>query len=192
MQIRNTLDVKNRKLDSRSPVSDQGKSEFLESLKRTDLVNDIFNNRKEKKDDGQNVKLRISQSTRALSNNLKKDIADFLSQNKELSIHLEKLELPGQEYNQKNKNSDFNIRKLNMYMQWLQIREGGENVEGASKEEIHSSEAPYMAIHQIGKDQEIRDIFSSNEDMRISLQENRSKSVPNYYYLVYPETYSFN
>lgn len=161
-------------------------------MKNADIVNDIFNNRKEKKDDGQNVKLRISQASQALSNNLKEEISKFLSQNKSLAGHLEKIELPGQEFNQSRRNSDFAIRKLNMYLQWLQIREGGENMERAPQEETGSAEAPYLAIHQENKDQEIQDIFSRNEDMRVSLQEDRSKSVPNYYYLVYPETYSFN
>ena len=77
------------------------------------------------------------------------------------------------------------MRKLRSYLHWLKIHETRED-------EPSEQEAPYLAIQNEGKDKEIQDIFSSYEEQRKQMQQEREKLAPSYYYLAYPEAYAFN
>ncbi len=119
---------------------------------------------------------------------LHKDIKDFLSFNKELHSNLEEIELPENDYIYMHNKGQLTMRKMGAYLRWLEIKDK----HGDEEFNKEFEGTPYDSIHNLNKDDEIKKIYEENEEHRKAIQQERSKEVPNYYYLVYPETYSFN
>jgi len=53
-------------------------------------------------------------------------------------------------------------------------------------------EIPYLSIHKQGKNDQIRSLHQEHHEVREQVRDHRKKDLPNYYYMIYPETYSFN
>lgn len=187
MQVRRHAQGSRSRLNPFFSGLSKERKEGVRDLQKADVINDIFNNRAESNDEKKDVKLRLSQTSRFLFHELKEKIHFFLEENKKIFQSLEKIPLPESEYTHRNQNSDLTMRKLSSYLHWLEIQKSS-----GGKQEHTESEKPYIDIHKEGKDEEIKEIFTENEAKRKEIQQQRSKNVPNYYYLVYPETYAFN
>ena len=166
---------------------------------------DLFNNEtdgqeeKEKK----SVKLRLTRTSQALVEELKEAVHTFLVQNKDITKLLDGVSLPENEYLVPLKETDLSLRKIRAYVNWLYMR----GMVSHEKQELpaqgltpaaelsaveDTSNDPYLAIHEKGKDEEIKAIFAHHENRQVSIKDSRRRLVLNYYYLVYPETYAFN
>lgn len=190
MHIRKSL---SKREFSSSPRKTNPLGENLKGIEKNDIISDIFNNRSDFNEEKREVKIRLSQTSQVLSHELKEEIQNFLSQNKELAKLFEQLSLPEEVYTHREKHSDLILRKVGTYLQWLKIREENPSSDPLQKEEeVNNSEKLYLAIHKHNKGELIKNIFDNNEEKRKSIQAHRNKHVPNYYYLVYPETYAFN
>jgi len=164
-------------------------SQQAPSLKRSEVISDIFNNPTEDKDKDGDAKVRLSHTSRRLTEDLKNALNKFLSKNKPIAKVLHELPLPDNEYLSAKSNSDLTLRKAYAYRQWLLIHESSEKDPNV---EPHEQEAPYLAIHTQDKDEEIKNLLASHEEKYAHIKNQRSKNIPNYYYEFFPETYSFN
>jgi hypothetical protein len=169
-----------RSLNSRLPQGTQGK----ESLEKTEIVADLFNNPLSQKDSQGDSKLRLSNASRLMREELKNRTDKFLKENPNISKHLGEIHLEASAYSKIDPNSQ-PLRKITNYLHWLRIHEESEG-------EPTEQEAPYLAIHQEEKDNELRELFEQQETKRIELKKERAKLAPSYYYLAYPEAYAFN
>lgn len=156
-------------------------------LKRSDLIDDLFNNHKrEKESESSTVKLRLSKSSRALAYELKQTVKDFLNEHREIRDAVQEIPVPHQGEEERTLPGDHSVRRLTSYLKWLQIKEN------SASAELPSDDDPYEAIHAAGKDSEIKSLFDSYEQARQTLKEHLNRHAPSYYYSVFPETYSFN
>lgn len=164
-------------------------------MSAAEVTADIFNNAHDPEDEKRDVKLRLSNTVRFMNNELRKDIKKFLVDNRVIAKELDKIEVPENEYTPSYDKSDLTIRKLGMFLRWLNIQEN-HNEEKGSAEEKDSEPNPldesFRKIHKENKSKEILKIYQDFDAKRKELHFSRKKTVPNYYYLVYPETYSFN
>lgn len=149
-------------------------------LAKSDLIGDLFNNRSAGVD-GHDVKVRLSRTSRRLSQQLHEKVEDFLSTHDEISEELSRVPLD------EDGELSTKSRQLAAYLRWLEIRRG--NFE---EEAVSEGEQPYLKIHRLGKDEEMRSIYHEFHESRLQHQEARRRNAPNYYYLAYPETYAFN
>jgi hypothetical protein len=169
----------------------RGDARKSRELDAADLVGDIFNNRTGD-DEKEEVKLRLSRTSYVLTEDLHRSVREFLSENKEIAGHLEEVEVTGSMYTSRNKRGNFVLRKMNLYRQWLLINKEHSGGAVAEHEEVSNFEERFRAIHKVGKDEEIEAIYSRHSDKVNEVKELRKREVPNYYYIVYPEAYSFN
>lgn len=158
-------------------ASRQSSAQRLDSEK---LIDDIFNN-KSPTEEG-TVKLRLSHTATALYDELKDRVNTFLSKNKKLQAAVEKIPLPESKYSQTSPSADLNVRKLATYARWLKT----------PPQEGQEVPAEYKSVQEEQKDPEISELFNTHEEDRKAMEESRKKQSPNYFYLIYPETYSFN
>lgn len=183
MQIRNNaLQKRTNRCLSHKSIKQDDQKEKLTGLYKSDVIGDIFNNRQENNEEKRHVKVCISQTSQLLANDLKKDFENFLGKNKEVAKLLKNIQIPENEYTCQAKNSDLSIRKIRSYLRWLQFKEKNKSPENKT----------YLSIHELNKDEDIKAIFIKNDTKRKDIHANRCKNIPNYYYLVYPETYAFN
>ncbi len=183
MKIRSQL----KSTDSRYASSDKN----LPGLNKTDVVGDLFNNRRHSKEERSDVKVRLSRTSHALNHDLQKNIKEFLGKNSKLSKLINELPLPENEIHSNLRTNALLTRKLSSYHRWLKFSEQQTNSEMEPGSEIEE-DSHFLAIQQMKKDEEIKEIFSLNKEKYKAIQSHRSKESPNYYYLVHPETYSFN
>ena len=94
--------------------------------------------------------------------------------------------IPENSYTLKAKDSALHMRKLYSYYSWLNINK---NLEEPF---VTQDSQPFMELQALQKDKEIISIYENIESYHQVLQENRQKNTPNYYYNMYPESYSFN
>lgn len=151
-------------------------------LRRSEMVADIFNNQDSGKAAGE-VKLRLSHASRKLGEDLRTRVQDFLKANKDLASDLNNIELPEES---RGSPKHLAVRRMGMYLQWLRIREIDETAE------LSEAEQPLQQLRQHGKDEEMRGLFGEYDAQRKAIREQHQKQAPNYYYMAYPETYSFN
>ena len=149
-------------------------------MNKSEIVADLFNHQPPEEDNKESVRVHLSNASRALTAETMRNVEEFLAQHQEIAQEVEKIELSD------DRKESLTTRKLKAYLKWLEIREQGE------MDPSSLQEAPYLAIHAQGKDQEIRNLYQESESKRQLIQENRRKHLPSYYYMVYPETYSFN
>ncbi len=151
------------------------------SLKKSELLSDLFNNSAPKEEEGGSARLRISYSSKALYGHLKKNVMGFLQHHKPFAIDLEEIPL-GEEVDESSLPSgDRQVRKLMVYHQWLTV--GGET---------EVQEPPFKELQEHQLDEKVKELFQEHAGYQKEILEKRKKSTPNYYYLVHPETYSFN
>lgn len=180
MQIRSGL--------SRSrPAGADHASAGSRELRKTDHINDIFNHKPHEDKERRSAKLHLSNASKQISQEFRDGLRQFLKQNPEVGRQLHAITLPGDD-GEASPSPQLLQRKVGAYLQWLTIREQNENQPIGDEE----SEAPYRAINDAGKDDELRELFERGNTRREEIRDHRRKNSPNYYYLVYPETYSFN
>ncbi|SCC90683.1 hypothetical protein SCG7086_BY_00040 [Chlamydiales bacterium SCGC AG-110-P3] len=180
MQVRNGL------TRSRSSVTDHASAGSRE-LRKNDHINDIFNHKPREDKERRSARLHLSNASRQLSEEFRQNLQAFINRNPEVGKQLHRITLPGDEGEVK-ASPQLLRRKVGVYLQWLKIREKVSN-EPIGDEE---SESPYQAIHRSNKDNELRQLFEQGDVRRAEISEHRRKNSPNYYYMVYPETYAFN
>lgn len=170
--------------EARSPSATLQNREGGIALRRSEVVSDIFNNRSDKKDTEGDVKLRLSHASRRISEGLRQRVSSFLKDEPELAQALE--EIPLEEEGVK-KGASQSVRRMSTYLQWVHIR-------GASDEggELTEAELPYAAVQALGKDEEMASLFKQRETDHEKVQEERKRQAPHYYYMAFPEVYSFN
>jgi hypothetical protein len=160
----------------------ENQSSKSSALKKSEIIADIFNHKPPDTEDKRDAKLHLSNTSKALQAQYRSEVSAFLKENASIQEHLSKIELEGE----KASSEALMSRKLGAYVNWLRIRQNaGENLNSGA-------DAPYQAIHNIGKDEEIKAIVENNEERRQQVNAARKAFMPNYYYMVYPETYSFN
>ena len=165
------------------------------ALKKSEIIDDLFNNKSKKNDRDWAVKVRLSKSSKLLAYKLQERVANFLEKNKDLSSNLQKIQLPNEQeqefsYNRR-QNLPLQVRKLKSYLNWVDILDK-KNEKLDSKGGEESLEAPYMRVHKEGKSEEVRALFSDHQALQSEVKDQRRKNIPNYYYMIHPETYAFN
>ena len=154
----------------------QNPAEREMSLRRSELVSDLFNNRGDAKD-AADVKLRLSHAARKLTDALRGRVEGFLKENKALGKDLDQIDLPD---GARGSPGQVAVRKMSMYLQWEKLSDP-------------DVAAPtFEAVRSHGKDTEMREIFDQYDADRQRIQKERQQAAPNYYYMAFPETYSFN
>lgn len=148
---------------------------------RADAIDDLFNN-SPKQEDNPSIKLRLSKTLQYLQQGLSDEVKSFLKENKEMRLALEEVELPKSEYTQYTKGADFTLRKLKSYLSWKQI----------ASQETQSTGHPFEKIKELEKNGEIEEMFGRYDKKLQDVLEQRRKNNPNYFYLFFPETYTFN
>jgi predicted transcriptional regulator YdeE len=154
------------------------------TLKKSEVVADLFNNPLSLEEGRKDVKLRLSNSSRKLTLELEQKVEHFLGENQEIKEKLAEIELPESAYAQTDPNEQ-PVRKIAAYLHWLNIHEARET-------EPEEQEAPFLAINAAGKNEELRAIVHEQNEKRQLLQNERKKHAPSYYYQAYPEAYAFN
>lgn len=168
--------------------SSSGKKSQVKDLRKSDLIADMFNNHTDAKEEKRTAKVRLSRTSQALSHELQQAIHYFLQKNKTLAKHVNAIELPESDSPFVHATADLSVRKLNVYKQWLDMRELDEGVD-----EIElPSDSPFYKIQDEGKDQEILDLYHNHHERQAEIKASRSKTILNYYYLLFPEAYAFN
>lgn len=150
-------------------------------LRKKDLISDLFNNQATEESERGDVKLRLSKTSRVLGQRLQQASAAFLKEHQDVRQALDRVPLNEDGYANA-------TRQLKAYVNWLDIRQP----EQGELDDLSSSEQAYMDVHGMGKDEQIRELFHDYEDQRQNNVAARTRHSPNYYYLAYPETYSFN
>ena len=159
-----------------------------ERQNRSEFIADIFNNQVSGKEGKKDVKVRLSYTSRRLTQELNGRIGGFLKENHVIADELSKVELPENPYgSQASSNESLQGRKLFSYLNWLRIRENDDPTA-----EVAPAEEPFKAIQQEKKDEEIKAIYREYDAQRLDAKELRNRHAPTYYYLAYPEAYSFN
>ena len=142
-------------LSSRVPTGTQEKS----PLQRSEMVSDLFNNPIQKEEEKGEVKLRLSYASRRLSKNLREGVETFLKENPEIATSFDAIELPDNAYSRIEINKE-PVRKMSAYLNWVRIHEAREG-------EPEEAEAPFLSIHEAGKDEEMRALFEQQEQERV-------------------------
>lgn len=163
--------------------SKEGEAEKLSGLKKSEVINDLFNNRRNSEQEKEAF-IQLSKTSKNLQQNLEDRLKDFFKKEKELAKLMEKMPLSEGLF--QNKGGTNLLRKTRAYLQWVKIHQ--ETIEEPAEEEPHLA----LEIHKMGKDPEIKALFEENDVLRQRINEQRKKNTLNYYYMVYPETYSFN
>ena len=136
-----------RPLSSRLPSGTQEKN----PLQRSEAVSDLFNNPINKEEEKGEVKLRLSYASRRFSKKLREDVDAFLKENPGIATSFEAIELPNNAYSRIEINKE-PVRKMSAYLNWARIHEG-------RTEEPEEAEAPFLSLHESGKDEEMRALF---------------------------------
>lgn len=152
----------------------------VKGLKKSEMIADLFNNKEGEGEEKQSVKLRLSHASRALISELRKNVHDLIQSHSSLASALDAVEFPDEEWSSPSSSSDLSVRKVAAYLRWKELGSPQEGSDG------------FEAISAAGADEEIQKIFEENWKKHEELRSMRSSTAPNYYYLVYPETYSFN
>ena len=166
------------------------KKEQSSKLKKTDYIDDLFNNRNdvdEKNSRKQPARLYLSKASQLLRSNLKERITDFLASNRDIEKALQQIALPEEELSSKQLRS--NIRRLDLYANWLHIHENHTIDLPAN---VLEEETAYYVVHQLGKNEQIKAIYQQQQKDVDFVKQKQKQALPNYYYLTYPETYAFN
>ena len=100
----------------------------------------------------------------------------------------ENIPLIDSEYISTSKNSDMTLRKLSAYRLWLHIQ----NTQEEPKKNHNQADTPFLAVYEQDKDNKIENIYQQHEKKRSQIHAERTKNIPNYYYVLFPETYAFN
>jgi hypothetical protein len=158
-----------------------------DALKKSDHLADLFNNYSDKEDEKKHARVRLSRASRSLSHHFQEEVHHFLKQEKAVAKAIEAITL-AEEDSPQPMQRNLTMRKLTAYWQWLQTKDSLEEGQELQEEEGN----PFQSLHQLGKDQEIKELYANDEKRHREVLEERQKSHPNYYYLVFPETYSFN
>jgi len=166
-----------------APRLSENKGSKSSSLKKSEIIADIFNHKPVESDERKSTKLHLSNTSKALHAQHCQEVRDFLKENETVESQLREIELDPEG---SGSGDAVMTRKLGSYVSWLRIREH------ASEDSSAAGEAPYRAIHAEGKDEEIKALVDGNEQRRQKINADRKQFMPNYYYMVYPETYSFN
>lgn len=147
-------------------------------LKKKELLEDIFNNRAPSKGDQSGFKLRLSYASSALDHNLKIELKQAIKENPKLEKALDQIPM-GEELDSIPVENQ-RLRKLKAYLRWQKhfAGDGGDRYFSTLKQEDTKG-----ALEQIGEKLDSKKEFFSDE---------KKKSSSNYFYWVYPETYSFN
>jgi hypothetical protein len=160
-------------------------SKGISGLKKSELTADIFNHKLAKEGGTGDVKLHLSYAVKALTEEFKGKIKSFLHENQDFAKSLDDIKLP-ETIGETRQGADLSLRRLRAYVSWMKIRES------SLQTDISPSEASYYELQQTGKDTLVKELIQEHEDQRLQLKEQRKKLMPNYYYAVNPETYSFN
>jgi len=155
-------------------------------LRKSDHISDLFNHQPDEEKEKKGTRVHLSQASRVLTDQHRQKVTGFLKEHPELKKGLEQIPLPG--VDEERPQGAMVGRQIRAYLQWLEIREkhgGAPLAEG-------ESETPFLAVHQLGKDTELKQLMGERETAQKGVQDVRQKNNPNYYYLVYPEAYSFN
>lgn len=153
------------------------------TLRRSEVVADIFNNRPSTEGTTTDVKLRLSHASRKISEGLRQRVFQYLNTQSELKQALDAIDLPG---DLRGSDSQLAVRRMSTYLQWTRIREKSE------EEELAEAEIPYTQVQALGKDEEMHALFQQRNTDREAIQETQKRHAPHYYYMAFPETYSFN
>jgi hypothetical protein len=149
-------------------------------LRKGEILADLFNNQ-DAEDAQQPVRVRLSHLSRALMEELHRDLKQLFAENDGLEAALNQVEVQDEEWVDARR-VDLSLRKLGAYLRWLDM---GQLSEGGVPE-------AYTTVHRLGKDEELRTIVDRNLQRRQEAIQERGRHAPNYYYSVYPETYAFN
>jgi hypothetical protein len=156
-------------------------------LGNPEFISDLFNNRKEHHDEESHTKIRLSYTVKAMLKEFEAKTEFFLNKEKKIAKALEKISLPENTYTTIQKHSNLNLRKLSSYLQWLSSYQTP-----PTKKNTPRSEQPFIEIFNENKNATIKELFSELDQAHKKIQIQRKKNSPNYFYLNYPETYSFN
>lgn len=160
-------------------------SSSVTEMRKSEVVADLFNHQPPGDDEElSSVRVHLSYASRLLNEEFKQNVQGFLDQHRELATEVDKIQLAEEE----SVKGDLTVRKLRSYLTWSEIH-GPEKEESP---EISAQEKPYFAIRALDQEQQIQKISQENDDKREGIKANRKKHLPSYYYMVYPETYSFN
>lgn len=184
MRISNTSG--NRHVLSSASGTKKENSKPVLGLKKSELLSDLFNNSTPKNEANGSVRLRISHTSKALYKKLKVQIKEFLSQNKEISKAIDEIPIDVEEGRAVSE-ADLTVRRFTAYHQWLGIQDQ-ENSPPTEDEES----APFNRVQKENKDKAIRSIFQKHTEQQKAAVSGRLRASPNYYYIIHPETYSFN
>ncbi|MCB1135443.1 MAG: hypothetical protein KDK78_04155 [Chlamydiia bacterium] len=160
------------------------KREGVDSLQRSEIIADIFNNEAEKGDKDRAVRVRISNMTRALIADLDGELRGVLSKHPDLAEKIEDIALPDGDWLESKRHPNLTVRKVGAYLRWRQMQGDAEGV--------GEGDASFAAVRALGKDDELIAVYQRNLEKHQELRQLKGRSVPNYYYILYPETYSFN
>lgn len=161
----------------------EGEAEKLTGLKKSEVIHDLFNNRGRDEKQHQ-IKIQLSQTSKSLSQDLEEKVFNFFRQEKKMASLVEQMPLGESPY--QTKQSSNLLRKTRAYLRWLEIHEN-------KMDTLEESESNLpLEIYKMGKDEELKSFFEENDTLRRQVNEQRKINTPNYYYLIYPETYSFN
>ncbi|MBB64192.1 MAG: hypothetical protein CMO81_03940 [Waddliaceae bacterium] len=150
-------------------------------MRSAELVSDLFNNQGQKDDDQRPIRVRLSHGSRILKESFQQDLEQLFKESPDLKERFDQVDLGSEEQRGK----DLLFRKVQAYMRWMGIREKEGVEEG---DESHA----FSKISELGKDEELKALMDNMETHRKEIAQARQRQNPNYFYMVYPETYSFN
>lgn len=155
-------------------------------MHKSEVVADLFNHQPlDNDEDRLGARVHLSYASKLLNMEFQQEVQDFLADHREIAAEVDKIVVLEEGGHCK----DLTLRKLRSYLVWCEIHHEVSQEEGGK---VPESERPYHAIRSLDRDQEIQGLYKENGKKRALIQENRKKHLPSYYYMVYPETYSFN
>jgi len=172
---------------SRSSVRvSERKGSEVSGLRKSEIIADIFNHRPDDSGAKRDVRVYLSHASRALNAEFHGEVSAFLKQNPKIEKNLSRIELSGEGW-ERVRPEQLIMRRLVAYVNWLKIREH-------CQEEfaVGDQNDVYMAIHSEGQDERIKVLVAANDARREAVETKRKRYFPNYYYMMYPETYAFN
>lgn len=161
-------------------------------LKKSELVEDLFNNKAHSSDarKASAARLYLSHSSQNLYEEFKKSAQEFFHKNKQFEKELQNIPLKEEDWMEYPKNIETSIKRLKEYFTWLRDRENEELANLFEKE--NPQEKPYFTIQALGKDAEVKKLYQEHDQRLEDIQLQLFRYIPNYYYEVNPQTYEFN
>lgn len=149
-----------------------------DQLQKADHISDIFNHRPKDEGEKKGAHVHLSNASCSLHEQLGVSIKKLLKKNPDLAAALDHIPLP--EHDHLSLQASF-VAKARSYVSWVQ-----------QKQETGGGDAVYQQVQKQDPDSLLEKIFHSFTQKKEQMVKERQQALPNYYYLVYPETYSFN